>query len=171
MPWVWWSGQMWQRLQWIRLGFSGALLCSGSTGPHSREGILDGWDRIRSRWAIPSVMQDTSKASTQVEKKHFNLMRTLNKPLLVSHTHAFYWEVVVHSHLNPGVYLLVNRTRRTGSFWEFLLPAPPLSGLLCLCDETIVWGSGSHAHVEMKVFPSIVRTGVWWCSPVEPLPP
>lgn len=29
-------------VQWIRLGFSGALLFSGSTGPHSRAGILDG---------------------------------------------------------------------------------------------------------------------------------
>ncbi len=29
-------------VQWIGLGFSGALLFSGSTGPHSRGGILDG---------------------------------------------------------------------------------------------------------------------------------
>lgn len=57
----------------------------------------------------------------KVEKKHFNLMRTLNKPPLVSHTHAYNREVVVHTHLNPGFYLLVPSTFLQGAEGRFLL--------------------------------------------------
>ncbi|XP_073705086.1 calpain-10 [Garra rufa] len=57
----------------------------------------------------------------KVEKKHFNLMRTLNKPPLVSHTHAYDREVVVHTQLNPGFYLLVPSTFLQGAEGQFLL--------------------------------------------------
>lgn len=57
----------------------------------------------------------------KVEKKHFNLMRTLNKQPFVSHAHAYDREVVVHTHLNPGFYLLVPSTFLQGAEGPFLL--------------------------------------------------
>ncbi|XP_077078382.1 calpain-10 [Siphateles boraxobius] len=57
----------------------------------------------------------------KVEKKHFNLVRTLNKPPLVSHTHAYDREVVVDTHLNPGFFLLVPSTFLQGAEGRFLL--------------------------------------------------
>ncbi|XP_051985122.1 calpain-10 [Xyrauchen texanus] len=57
----------------------------------------------------------------KVEKKHFNLMQTLNKPPLVSHTHAYDREVVVHTQLSPGFYLLVPSTFLQGAEGRFLL--------------------------------------------------
>lgn len=69
----------------------------------------------------PSHLQAIALHVWKVEKKHFNLMRTLNKPPLVSHTHAYDREVVVHTHLNPGFYLLVPSTFLQGAEGRFLL--------------------------------------------------
>ncbi|XP_066508448.1 calpain-10-like [Hoplias malabaricus] len=58
----------------------------------------------------------------KVDKKHFNLKQTLNSaPSASSHTHAYEREVVVHTHLSAGFYLLVPSTFLQGAEGQFLL--------------------------------------------------
>ncbi|XP_017554656.2 calpain-10 [Pygocentrus nattereri] len=58
----------------------------------------------------------------KVDKKHFNLKRTLNStPCASSHTHAYEREVLVHTHLSAGFYLLVPSTFLQGAEGQFLL--------------------------------------------------
>ncbi|XP_072525274.1 calpain-10 isoform X2 [Salminus brasiliensis] len=58
----------------------------------------------------------------KVEKKRFNLMRTLNStPCASSRTHAYEREIVVHTHLTAGFYLLVPSTFLQGAEGKFLL--------------------------------------------------
>ncbi|XP_023674237.1 calpain-10 isoform X3 [Paramormyrops kingsleyae] len=61
-------------------------------------------------------------SSFQVEKKHFNLVRTLNKPASVStHCHAYQREVSVYAGLSAGAYLVVPSTFLPGAEASFLL--------------------------------------------------
>ncbi|XP_060727943.1 calpain-10 [Tachysurus vachellii] len=58
----------------------------------------------------------------KVDKKRFNLMRTLNStPCASSCTHTYEREVVVHAHLSAGFYLLVPSTFLQGAHGHFLL--------------------------------------------------
>lgn len=57
----------------------------------------------------------------KVEAKRFNLTRMINNPPLLSHTHAYDREVVLHTHLSPGFYLLVPSTFLQGAEGRFLL--------------------------------------------------
>jgi len=60
--------------------------------------------------------------SHQVEKKRFNLSRTLNKPPCTStHCHAYEREVILHGHLEPGHYLLIPSTYQPGAEARFLI--------------------------------------------------
>ncbi|XP_072219672.1 calpain-10 isoform X1 [Leuresthes tenuis] len=58
----------------------------------------------------------------KVEKKRFNLSRTLNKPPCTStHCHAYEREVILHGHLEPGHYLLIPSTYQPGAEARFLI--------------------------------------------------
>ncbi|KAF5904499.1 calpain-10 isoform X1, partial [Clarias magur] len=58
----------------------------------------------------------------KVDKKRFNLTRTLNStPCASSLTHTYEREVVVHAHLSAGFYLLVPSTFLQGAQGHFLL--------------------------------------------------
>ncbi|TRY69713.1 hypothetical protein DNTS_035400 [Danionella cerebrum] len=57
----------------------------------------------------------------KVDKKHFNLAQTLNKPPFLSQTHAYDREVHIATHLSPGCYLLVPSAFQQGSEGNFLL--------------------------------------------------
>ncbi|KAF4076614.1 hypothetical protein AMELA_G00217100 [Ameiurus melas] len=58
----------------------------------------------------------------KVDKKRFNLTRILNStPCASSHTHTYEREVVVHTHLSAGFYLLVPSTFLQGAQGHFLL--------------------------------------------------
>ncbi|KAJ8011591.1 hypothetical protein DPEC_G00059840 [Dallia pectoralis] len=58
----------------------------------------------------------------KVEKKRFNLSRTLNCPPCAStHCHAYEREVVLHTHLDPGFHLLIPSTFLKGGEGSFLL--------------------------------------------------
>lgn len=58
----------------------------------------------------------------QVDKKHFSLRRTLSStPCASSHTHAYEREVVVHTNVSAGFYLLVPSTFLPGAEGRFLI--------------------------------------------------
>lgn len=58
----------------------------------------------------------------KVEKKRFNLSRTLNKPPCAStHCHAYEREVVLHGQLEPGYYLLIPSSYQPGAEARFLV--------------------------------------------------
>ncbi|XP_062843880.1 calpain-10 isoform X2 [Trichomycterus rosablanca] len=58
----------------------------------------------------------------KVDKKHYNLMQTLNStPCASTRTHVYEREVVVHTHLSSGFYLLVPSTFLQGAEGQFLL--------------------------------------------------
>ncbi|XP_037537621.1 calpain-10 [Nematolebias whitei] len=58
----------------------------------------------------------------KVEKKHFNLSRTLIKPICAStHCHAYEREVVLRRQLDPGYYLLIPSTYQPGAETHFLI--------------------------------------------------
>ncbi|XP_017277596.1 calpain-10 isoform X2 [Kryptolebias marmoratus] len=58
----------------------------------------------------------------KVEKKRFNLSRTLNKPPCAStHCHAYEREVVLRRQLDPGYYLLIPSTYQPGAETRFLI--------------------------------------------------
>ncbi|XP_071782996.2 calpain-10 [Centroberyx gerrardi] len=58
----------------------------------------------------------------KVEKKRFNLGRTLNKPPCAStHCHAYEREVILHGQLEPGYYLLIPSTFLPGAEARFLI--------------------------------------------------
>ncbi|KAL2097053.1 hypothetical protein ACEWY4_006260 [Coilia grayii] len=58
----------------------------------------------------------------KIEKKHFNLSRTLNKPpCACTHSHAYEREVVVQTQLSPGFHLLIPSTFQQGAQAGFLL--------------------------------------------------
>lgn len=58
----------------------------------------------------------------QVEKKRFNLSRTLNKPPCAStHCHAHQREVVLRERLEPGHYLMIPSTYQPGAEARFLI--------------------------------------------------
>ncbi|XP_019712387.1 calpain-10 isoform X2 [Hippocampus comes] len=58
----------------------------------------------------------------KVEKKRFNLSRTLNKPPCAStHCHAHQREVVLHERLEPGHYLMIPSTYQPGAEARFLI--------------------------------------------------
>ncbi|RXN20103.1 calpain-10 [Labeo rohita] len=99
---------------WLKVCERGEVLLSLLQYGH-REPPAEGGTRQHSH------LQAVALHVWKVEKKHFNLMRTLNKPPLVSHTHAYDREVVVHTHLNPGFYLLVPSTFLQGAEGRFLL--------------------------------------------------
>lgn len=73
----------------------------------------------------------------KVEKKHFNLTRTLNRtPCASTHCHAYEREVTLRTHLGPGFHLLIPSTFLQGAEASFLLrvfsSAPvSLSALKC----------------------------------------
>ncbi|XP_061776174.1 calpain-10 isoform X2 [Nerophis ophidion] len=58
----------------------------------------------------------------KVEKKRFNLNRTVNKPPCAStHCHAHQREVVLHGQLDPGHYLLIPSSYQLGAEGSFLI--------------------------------------------------
>ncbi|XP_061835730.1 calpain-10 [Nerophis lumbriciformis] len=58
----------------------------------------------------------------KVEKKRFNLSRTVNKPPCAStHCHAHQREVVLHGQLEPGHYLLIPSAYQLGAEGRFLI--------------------------------------------------
>ncbi|KAA0718696.1 Calpain-10 [Triplophysa tibetana] len=79
------------------------------------------------QWALPELAAEGSVKLAialhvwKVETKRFNLTRTINNTPLLSHTHVYDREVVLHTHLSPGFYLLVPSTFLQGAEGRFLL--------------------------------------------------
>lgn len=66
-----------------------------------------------------------------MERKQFNLVRTLNKPASVAtHCHAYQREVSVQANLSAGAYLVVPSTYLPGAEASFLLRVFSSAGLV-----------------------------------------
>ncbi|XP_076837586.1 calpain-10 [Brachyhypopomus gauderio] len=108
---------------WLRVGEAGEVLMT----------LLQcRWSSQRSYTQLPPGGSKSTAQHTQyqaialhvwkVDRKHFNLVQTLNaEPCASSHTHAYEREVVVHTHLSAGLHLLVPSTFTQGAEGDFLL--------------------------------------------------
>ncbi|XP_046731858.1 calpain-10 isoform X3 [Silurus meridionalis] len=107
---------------WLKVREGGEVLISLlQHGPWSSQQISKKGQSVGSTHQHP-YYQAIALHIWKVDKKRFNLTRTVNSiPSASSHTHTYEREVVVHTHLSAGLYLVVPSTFLQGAQGHFLL--------------------------------------------------
>lgn len=93
----------------------------------------------------------------KVEMKRFNLMQTISSPPLVSHTHVYDREVVLHTHLSSGFYMLVPSTFVQGAEGRFLLRVHSS----CMTSLSVMKSATPSQHCSEGEWESISSRGCW----------